>query len=310
MVQRAVTLPNGIGSANGGGHVIFRPGHGDRYLQPVGQPGGYGRSESATGSMGVGRRDALCGEDLEIVAVVQDVGGRPFPVPPFNHHRPGSHGDDPRRSLPHIVIGSDVQTRQIFRLGDVGRDHRRQRNQGIADEMDSFLSEQSVSALGNHYWINHQVSDPVAPDCCGHRFHDLAGRQHAGFDRVGSDIGDNGVDLRGDDVSRNLMNRADPHGVLRGNRREGRGAKDTESGKGFEVRLDARSSTRVGAGDGHHGGWTRIGHTNSRHRFCSRLVGFVGQPPGIVVFLATLVRSVRDSEGDRHVPQDADVFFV
>jgi len=64
-----------------------------------------------------------------------------------------------------------------------------------------------------------------------------------------ADVREDRVDLGGDDLCRDLMDGLHAEGVLGGDRRDGRGAIDTERGKRLEVGLDPGPTTRIGAGD-------------------------------------------------------------
>ena len=68
------------------------------------------------------------------------------------------------------------------------------------DRVDRGLLEQPVAALGDHHRIDDQVREAEASDRGGHRLDDRGVRQHAGLDRVGADVADNRLDLRGDEI--------------------------------------------------------------------------------------------------------------
>ncbi len=74
--------------------------------------------------------------------------------------------------------------------------------------------------------------------------------EHAGFHRVSADVGYHRVDLRRDEFGTERKNCAHADGVLRGDGGDRRGAVDAESGKSFQIGLNARAGARVGAGDG------------------------------------------------------------
>ena len=74
-------------------------------------------------------------------------------------------------------------------------------------------------------------------------------RQHAGLDGVGADVGEHGVDLRGDELGRHGEPAGDFARVLRGDGGDGGCAVDAERGEGLEVGLDAGAAAGVAAGD-------------------------------------------------------------
>ena len=74
-------------------------------------------------------------------------------------------------------------------------------------------------------------------------------RHHADLDRADFEIGEHRIDLRGDEFGRHLMDAGNTGGVLRGQRRDHRGAVDAERGKTLQVGLNAGAAGGIRAGD-------------------------------------------------------------
>src|ERR1700730_18508389 len=79
-------------------------------------------------------------------------------------------------------------------------------------------------------------------------------RPHADPHGPHREIGKHRVDLRGHEISRDLMDASDASGVLRGQRRDDGGAVDAKRGKRLQVGLDAGAARRIRAGDGERDG--------------------------------------------------------
>ena len=74
--------------------------------------------------------------------------------------------------------------------------------------------------------------------------------EHAGLGRVDTDVGDDGLDLRRDEIGRQRRRLRDAERVLRGDRRDGGRAVDVVSGERLEVGLNAGPGARIASGDG------------------------------------------------------------
>ena len=70
---------------------------------------------------------------------------------------------------------------------------------------------------------------------------------HADFDCAHRQVGQDSVNLGGNEFRRNPMNGADAHRVLRGQRGNNRGAIDAKRGEGLQISLDAGSAGRIRA---------------------------------------------------------------
>src|SRR5947208_1275453 len=68
--------------------------------------------------------------------------------------------------------------------------------------------------------------------------------------RVGAEVREHRVDLRSDELRRQVENALDPDGILRGHGGDHAHPEDAEGREGLEVRLDACAAAGVRAGDG------------------------------------------------------------
>ena len=112
------------------------------------------------------------------------------------------------------------------------------------------VAQEFVAAFGHHDRIENDVAGPVGRQAVGHRFNDVGGVEHADFDGVGADVGQDRVDLGGDEVRRYRMNGGDGLCVLGGQGRDYGHAVAFQGGKGFQVGLNAGPAAAVRAGDG------------------------------------------------------------
>jgi len=128
--------------------------------------------------------------------------------------------------------------------------------------VDGVFAEESRAALGNHHRVNHQVADSVSLDLIRDRLDDLGAGEHPSLGRLDAEVLHDGVDLGPDHRHRELQDVGDRQRVLGGDGGDRGGAVDSEGREGLEVRLDARATARVRAGDGEgdgqlHAGWRR-----------------------------------------------------
>ena len=82
--------------------------------------------------------------------------------------------------------------------------------------MHGFLVQQAITALGDHYRVDHQVWQVERFDRSGHGLDDLRRRQHAGLDGIAADVAGHRFDLGGDEVIGHQVDAADAEGVLGG----------------------------------------------------------------------------------------------
>ena len=76
------------------------------------------------------------------------------------------------------------------------------------------------------------------------------GEEHPGLRRVDADVVEDRVELRGDELRRQLVDRRDAGRVLRGERHDRAHPVAARGGERLQVGLDARAAARVGRGDG------------------------------------------------------------
>ena len=122
-------------------------------------------------------------------------------VAALDHHRTGAHRPQRAGGAGGVLRGADRQPGQHLRLGNVGRDDSRQRQQRPAYRLDGVGGQQVVAALGHHHRVDDQVGQPQPGDRRRDRLDDCRGRQHAGLDGVAAEVAGHGLDL-GDDERR------------------------------------------------------------------------------------------------------------
>ena len=104
--------------------------------------------------------------------------------------------------------------------------------------MDGFIVQEPVAALRDHHRIDDEVGQLERFHRRGDGLDEQRVGQHAGLDRIAAEIGGHRFDLQRQEIIRYDVHGADADGVLRGERRDRRGAVHTVSREGFEIRLN------------------------------------------------------------------------
>ena len=150
--------------------------------------------------------------------------------------------------LPWFSTAASLARHRLVEQGrgfrQIGRDHRRQRNEFGAQRVDGFRREQPIARGCDHHGIEHDMLRRPARQPGDDGIDDRRLRHHADLDRADVEIGKHRIDLRGDEFGRHLMNAADACGVLRRQRRDHGSAVDAERGKRLQVGLDAGAAAR------------------------------------------------------------------
>jgi hypothetical protein len=156
-------------------------------------------------------------------------------VAPGDQSRPRAHRDQGFGEL-GAVLGGDLGQR--LGLGKVGGHHGGQREQPRDQDSDGGGQQQPAARTGHHDRVDHQGQIPGLQRV-GHGLDQRLGEQHAGLDRVGAEVVEDGVDLRAHEGGRQLVDGGHAQSVLRGERDDGGHAVRTAAGEGLEVGLDA-----------------------------------------------------------------------
>src|SRR5262249_47898140 len=94
------------------------------------------------------------------------------------------------------------------------------------------------------------------PQAVGDRFHHGGAVQHAGLRGADVEVAEDGIQLRGDEVSSHGRDLAYPPGILRRQRRRHARPVHAEGGEGQKISLQPGAARRVRAGDRQRdGGW-------------------------------------------------------
>ena len=149
-----------------------------------------------------------------------------------------------------LPAGGDRGIQQGGCLRQVGRDDKGARKERFGQRADGILIQKLSTAFGDHHRVQHDGNLQVVTQTVGDHASDVAGGDHADLHRMHCHIGEDGLDLLGDEGRRYQMHSAHPLGVLCGEGRERRHGVGMVGGDGFDIRLNARAAGRIGAGNG------------------------------------------------------------
>ncbi len=154
----------------------------------------------------------------------------------------------------HLVLVAGRRGFEEHRgLRQIGRHHPRARDQ-FAQPAEHIAAQQFFAGGRDDDRIEHDIARLVAVERGGD---DVDGRgvgEHADLDRAGIKIGEHGIELRGDEIGRHIVNAEHALGVLRRQRGDDGRAIDAERGKGLQIGLDAGAAARIRAGNGEGNG--------------------------------------------------------
>ena len=279
MVHRPLAAPQRVRRLQRLGDVRLRHSDGAARLRSLGERRRNRRGEGAAGAMRVLRLHPRDGELAELVAVVEEIGGRPLAMPALDHHRLRAQRDDLLRRLAHVVPGIEATAQQRLRLGQVGRKHGGQGQQPVAQGVEGVLPQQPVATLRHHHRIDHQRPQAVLLHLGGDQLDDLGAGEHARLGHLDVDVAHDGVDLGCHQLRRKLKHLAHALGVLRGDGGESSRPVDAQGGERLEIGLDAGATAGVRPGDGQddRNATFHIDHSmaaaarnQKRHRDCRR----------------------------------------
>jgi len=72
----------------------------------------------------------------------------------------------------------------------------------LAEGLDCVRGQEPVSALGDHHRVEHDVGRSVPLQRVGDRAHHVCVAEHADLDGVDTDVGEQRLQLLGDDLAR------------------------------------------------------------------------------------------------------------
>ena len=135
-------------------------------------------------------------------------------------------------------------------LRQIWRDHPRYRHERVTQRSDRVFAQQMMTALCHHHRIEDDVAHAVMSQPIRDRRRDLRGRHHADLHRINAHIGEDRVDLFGDEPRIDCLKRSHTLRVLSGQRSDHGHAIRAKSRERLQISLDAGSPTGIRAGDG------------------------------------------------------------
>ena len=167
-----------------------------------------------------------------------------------------SAGDDRRRRsesvdpLRQLRLGNSLllDPCKNLRLGEVRRHHRREGEKPLDQRLDGVGLEQLSTGARDHHRIDDQRYEPAFQKI-GDGLDQAGGKEHPGLRRVDADVVEDRLELRGHELRRQLVDRGDPHRVLRRQRDERGQPVTPRRGERLQVGLDAGAAAGIGGGD-------------------------------------------------------------
>src|SRR5215471_17891612 len=146
------------------------------------------------------------------------------------------------------LVACRRRTSERGRLGQIGRQHQRARNEQLAQGFNGIGCEQRITRSRHHDRVEHDIFRTMPLKPLRHRFDDPNLREHTDLHRTNAEIREHGVQLRGNEIGGHVVNATDAPCILRGKGCNNRGPVDTKCGKGLEVSLDTGPAARVRTG--------------------------------------------------------------
>ncbi|MCG3768093.1 MAG: hypothetical protein JW394_0190 [Nitrospira sp.] len=213
--------------------------------------GGDGRGQRAASAVRVGSVDELSLEHIEEPAVIEQVGS-PFrqQMAALDQHIFAAESVDDFGGAARVGERFDFKAGQLLRLMDVRRDEQRQREKLLFHGVDRFRLEQGLAGLRDHHRVYDEIRDILGPQEFRDGLNNRHRGKHASLYCGDVEILEDRINLRRDDRGRQLKDVGDLFRILRGDGGNHRHGKDAVGRHGFDIGLDARASTGIGAGNG------------------------------------------------------------
>lgn len=205
--------------AQSAGDIKFSAGHSRSHIVAESEACGYGGRQSATGSVGVLRRNGISPKFHKLVTAgvhepVDLKSGNCVAVAPLEQNRPATHGAQ-RAGLSRRFF----LTGKNDGLADIGSHESRKREQPSAHYLDSVELKKHIARSGNHNRIDNEVFEPQTLYRAGDSFNYRSIEKHSGFKGKRPHVGCDGADLSLDSFSRKPPHTLHSHGILSGNSR-------------------------------------------------------------------------------------------
>ena len=139
-------------------------------------------------------------------------------------------------------------------FAEVGGEQVGERHEFGEQGLGGVFEGEAVAGGGDEDGVEHGEGCGVAAQGGGDGADGFGVGQHADFDGVDADVGEDGFALGADDVAGDGVHGLHALGVLRGYGGDDARAVCAERAEGFEVGLDARAAAGVGTGDGEDAG--------------------------------------------------------
>src|SRR5262245_26656387 len=227
--------------------IRLGPSYSFKQLSATGEIGADGSRKGTAGTVRVRRGYHLTLQQFHMAAIVKHIRSLRDGVATLYHHCTRTPSHELFGSGLHLLQAGHLAAHKHLRLRQVGRHHRRQRQDVLAQTLFGLTLQQPVTTRGHHNRVHHQQLEMQGPDCRSHGPDNLGGKKHTSFRGPYTDIRDHGPDLRCHDLWVNTLHGTDTAGILRRNRRNGAHAIHTKGRKGFEIGLNPGPPTRIRA---------------------------------------------------------------
>ncbi len=217
-------------------------GHGDKDLRlsdrfknalALGQKRCNCRSERTPCPMGIPCLDPLAFDLMETSPIIKDVDRHPPQVAPFHNDMLRSQLVNPVSGFPHLLNRIHLKPGENGGLRKVRSHHHRKGKQPSYQGIPSIFPKKGISALGNHHGINHNLSYAILSNLFGYSLNNLRIGQHSRLDRIGTDIGENRINLGFNKSRWDFMDGLNSDRILSGQGRENTHPVATQQGDRF-----------------------------------------------------------------------------
>lgn len=153
------------------------------------------------------------------------------------------------RRARHPFLIEDLLSEEERCFVEIRRDDGTERDQLVSYYRDGVPLEEQVTRAGDHHWIENETGEGMVNDGRDHRAHDLGAAEHSRLERIGAEVGRNGIDLRPDKRGGHGLPCRDPECILRCYGRNYGRAEDAVSLKRLQVGLNSSAAPGIGPGN-------------------------------------------------------------
>ena len=251
VVQGPMPPAQARGGADRRHHIGMSTGDGVDQVQPLGDPGRTGTGQGTPRAMSMGGIEARMLPAHAVRAGDQKVRHCvAVQMPALHQHGLGTQRQNVLARVHHVFDRAHGQARERFRLGQVGRDQGRTRQQPGLDGTNGIIVQKRMTALGDHHRIqNDRDVGRGFGQGIGDGHNNLGPMQHADLDTVGAQVFHHRADLLGDEISRHGLDPRDAQGVLGGQRGDRGHGVAAQRRHGLDVGLNARAAAGIRTGN-------------------------------------------------------------